>query len=60
MICKCGGKSLVISTVKHEVSVFRQRKCTECGRKWLTEEKESNSLVGMLALSNRSRKDGKK
>ena len=57
MNCRCGGKSLVVNTVKHNSSVFRQRKCTVCGRKWLTEERDSNSLDGMLALSNRSRKE---
>ena len=55
MNCKCGGNSKVVSTVKKDIYVFRQRKCVECGRKWYTEEKENNSVIVVSALSNRNK-----
>lgn len=56
MICsECGKESRVISTVKKNFRVFRERKCKGCGRKWYTEEVENNSVMVASALSNRNK-----
>lgn len=42
---KCDGKTKVTDSGKYIGSVFRQRKCTECGHRFWTEENVSEDVM---------------
>lgn len=48
---KCGAKSRVLFTEKEKNSVYRQRECLGCGRRWHTEEVENSDGRAAMAIS---------
>jgi len=52
---KCGSNSKVTSTIKHDLSVLRERKCLGCGRRWYTEECENNNVGFTMYTVKRER-----
>lgn len=46
MICpKCGGALAVVDSISDDNSVYRRRKCVECGNRFYTREVIDNGLI---------------